>query len=65
LSSLRIETRLNLIERLWRQMRADITKNHFGESIKETCEAVVHWLENLPFARFMSLMGLDSAAAIS
>lgn len=57
--------RLNLIERLWRQMRADITKNHFCQSVKETCEAVVHWLENLPFARFMSLMGLDSAAGIS
>jgi transposase len=57
--------RLNLIERLWRQMRADMTRNHFAESIKETCEALVHWLENLPFARFMSLMGLDAAAAIS
>jgi hypothetical protein len=57
--------RLNLIERLWRQMRADMTRNHFAESIKETCEAVVNWLEKLPFARFMSLMGLDSAAEIS
>jgi hypothetical protein len=57
--------RLNLIERLWRQMRADMTRNHFCQAIKETCEAVVHWLENLPFARFMSLMGIESAPAIS
>jgi len=57
--------RLNLIERLWRQMRADITKNHFYESIKEACEAVVQWLENLPFAKFLSLMSLNIAEVIS
>jgi len=57
--------RLNLIERLWRQLRADITKNYFCLSIKEACEAVVHWLENLPFSKFMSLMGINIAEEIS
>ncbi len=56
---------LNLIERLWRQMRADITRNHFCESIKEACETVVNWFENLPFSRFMSLVGLNTAETIS
>ena len=56
---------LNLIERLWRQMRADITRNHFCESLREACEAVVQWLENLPFSIFMSLMSLDPVEGIS
>jgi transposase len=57
--------RLNIIERLWRQMRADITRNHFYESIKGACEAVVQWLENLSFSKFMSLMSLNIEEAIS
>jgi len=56
---------LNLIERLWRQMRADVTRNRFYSTLKEACETVVHWLENLPFSLFMSLMGLKPAEAIS
>jgi len=46
-------------------MRADITKNHFGLLIKEACEAVVQWLENLPFSKFMSLMSLTVEEPIS
>lgn len=48
---------LNLIERLWRQMRQQITKDHFYESIHHLCEAVKNWLEKLPFEEFLSLMG--------
>ncbi|MBC8227920.1 transposase [bacterium] len=56
---------LNLIEPLWRQMRADITRNRFYSGLRETCETVVYWLENLPFSSFMSLMGLKPAEVIS
>lgn len=52
---------LNLIERLWRFMRSQVTRNHFADSLTTLAEAVVRWLENLPFARFCSLMGLDES----
>ena len=50
---------LNLIERLWRQMRAEITKNNFFATLSQTCQAVGDWLEDLSFEKFMTLMGLD------
>ena len=56
--------RLNLIERLWRQMRADVTRNHFHERIQKVCEAVVSWLQKLPFSTFLSLMSLQEADVI-
>jgi transposase len=52
---------LNLIERLWRLMRGQMTRNQFYDSLKELAEAIVEWLEKLPFAKFCSLMGLDEA----
>ncbi len=52
---------LNLIERLWRVMRGQMTRNQFYASLKELAEAVVEWLEKLPFAKFCSLMGIDEA----
>ncbi len=55
---------LNKIERLWRQMRSDITRNSFFESIHAICQAVVHWLEQFPFARFMSLMSIKKEEQI-
>ncbi len=55
---------LNLIERLWRQMRADVTRNHFFASIQSSCFAVVEWLTQLPFSRFMSLMGISKEEQI-
>ena len=51
---------LNLIERLWWQMRSDITRNHFFVTVPFICQAVVEWLEKLPFSRFISLMGIDT-----
>ena len=50
---------LNLIERLWRVMRGQMTRDHFYDSLKEQAEAIVEWLEKLPFAQFCSLMGID------
>lgn len=52
---------LNLIERLWRKMRGQMTKNQFYGSLKELAEAIVEWLEKLPFSEFCSLMGLEEA----
>jgi transposase len=50
---------LNLIERLWRLMRGQMTKNQCYDCLKELAEAVVQWFEKLPFAKFCSLMGID------
>lgn len=49
---------VNLIERLWRLMRGQMTRNQFYQSLKELAEAIVAWLEKLPFAKFCSLMGI-------
>lgn len=51
---------LNLIERLWNFLRQNVTKNRFYNSIHALCEALVAWLEDLPFERFMSLMGIKT-----
>ena len=52
---------LNSIEILWRFMRAQVTRNHFFESLTAQAEAIVNWLSKLPFSRFCSLMGLDES----
>jgi len=52
---------LNLIERLWRLMRGQMTKNRFYASLKNLCEAVVDWFERLHFAKFCSLLGIDES----
>jgi transposase len=50
---------LNLIEKLWWLMRKHMTKNQFYQCLKALCEAVVEWLDKLPFSQFCSLMGID------
>lgn len=55
---------LNLIERLWRLMRGQMTRDHFYQSLKELAEAIVEWLEKLPFSKFCSLMSIDEAQLI-
>lgn len=50
---------LNLIEKLWWLMRKHVTKNQFYPYLIAQCEAVVQWLEKLPFSQFCSLMGID------
>ena len=49
--------RLNLIERLWRLMRSQVTRNHFAASLNALALAVVQWLEKLTFDQFLSLLG--------
>ena len=55
---------LNLIERLWRLMRGQMTRNQFYQHLKELAEAIVEWLEKLPFAKFCSLMGIDETQLV-
>jgi len=50
---------LNLIERLWRLMRGQMTKGQFYGCLDVLCKAIIKWLEKLPFAKFCSLMGID------
>jgi len=50
---------LNLIERLWKYMRDNSTRNVFYVTFDRLCEAVVGWLQALPFERFWSLMGIS------
>ncbi len=52
---------LNLIERLWRLLRFQVTRNHFYDSLIALGEAAVQWLERLSFAQFCSLIGIDEA----
>ncbi len=55
---------LNLIERLWRLMRGQMTRDQFYESLEDEAEAIVEWLEKLPFSKFCSLMGIDETQLI-
>ncbi len=50
---------LNLIEKLWWLMRKQMTKNQFYQCLPALCEAIVEWLEKLPFSQFCSLMGIN------
>ena len=52
---------LNHIERLWRLMCSKVTRNRFYESLNVVAQAAVNWLENLPFAQFCSLIGIDES----
>jgi len=54
---------LNLIERLWRHMRDNITRNHFYDSFDKLCQASMEWFDRLPLSRFQSLMGIEPRAA--
>ena len=50
---------LNLIERFWRLLRGQVTRNQFYDSLTDPAEATVRWLECLSFAQFSALMGID------
>ncbi|MEM9777080.1 MAG: IS630 family transposase [Chloroflexota bacterium] len=50
---------LNLIERLWRVMRSQVTKNQFFESLDHMAWAVINWLNLLPFSQFCSIIGIQ------
>lgn len=55
---------LNLIERLWRVMRGQMTRNQFYQRLKELAQAIVEWFEKLPLSRFCSLMGINETLLI-
>ena len=50
---------LNLIDRLWRVMRGQVTRNQSYQCLKALCEAIVDWLTRLPFSQFCSIMGIN------
>jgi len=52
---------LNLIDRLWRVMRGQVTRNQFYQNLIAQCEAVVDWLTKLPFSQFCSIMGINES----
>jgi transposase len=53
-----------LIERLWRLMRSQMTRKQVYHRLQELAEAVVEWLEKLPFSKFCSLRGIDEAQLV-
>lgn len=52
---------LNLIERLWRVLRHQVTRNQFFDSLDLLATAVVRWFEKYPMSKFCSLMGVDES----
>lgn len=52
---------LNLIERLWRLMRGQVTRNNFFETLNALAKTVANWFEKLSFSQFCSLMGIDES----
>jgi len=52
---------LNLIDRLWRVMRGQVTRHQFYQYLMAQCEAVVDWLTKLPFSQFCSIMGINES----
>ena len=57
---------LNLIERLWKLMRAQVTNNQAFVDLPALSQAVVDWFEKLSFAQFCSLMGVfDTSFAMA
>lgn len=52
---------LNLIERLWRVLRHQVTRTQFFDSLDALAKAVVRWFELYPFSKFCSLMGVDQS----
>ena len=55
---------LNLIERLWRLLRNQITRNRFYDSLVTLVKIVVEWLEQLPYPQVCSLMGIDDSQLV-
>ena len=50
---------LNLIERLWRVLRHQITRTQFFESLDTLAQTAAQWLERYPLSKFCSLIGVD------
>ena len=50
---------LNLVERVWRVMKHQVTRNRFFESLDALALAAKTWFERLPQAQFCSILGVD------
>ena len=50
---------LNLIEKLWKMMRAQVTNNQSFADLPALSQAVVRWFDKLSFTQFCSLMGVS------
>jgi len=50
---------LNLIEKLWKLMRAQVTNNQFFDDLPALAQAVVDWFGKLSFSQFCSLLGVS------
>jgi hypothetical protein len=53
---------LNLIEKLWKLMRAQVTNNQFFEDLPALAQAVVDWFDKLSFSQFCSLLGVSDTS---
>jgi len=56
---------LNLIEKLWKFMRGQVTNNQFFEDLPALAQAVVDWFEKLSFAQFCSILGVSDTSSPS
>jgi len=54
---------LNLIEKLWKLMRSQVTNNQPFADLPTLAAAVVDWFDKLSFEQFCSLMGLSVLSA--
>jgi len=48
---------LNWIERLWRYLRGQTTRNHVYVSLPQQCEQIIAWLEHLSFEQVIQTLG--------
>lgn len=55
---------LNLIERLWRLLRNQLTRNRFYDSLRTLVKSAVDWLQRLPYPQLCSLMGIDDSQLV-
>jgi hypothetical protein len=49
---------LNQIERLWKLISDNVTRNHFYDRLRQECKTIMNFLENLSFQEFINLFGL-------
>jgi transposase len=49
---------LNEIERLWKLIRDNFTRNSLYDRLEQECKAIMEYLERLPFQDFIDLLGV-------
>jgi len=53
---------LNLIEKLWKFMRGQVTNNQFFVDLPDLAQAVIDWFDKLSFAQFCSVLGVSDTS---